>query len=118
MMQFEIKLNNLVFYGYHGVLDEEKKIGNEFHVSVSITLPYTDMMSEDNLKHTVSYAEIFDIVKNEMQIRRDLLETIAVQIVRKLKNKFPQIFGGRVKIEKLRPPIPEMLGTASVELIF
>lgn len=117
-MEFEICLDNLRFYAYHGVMEEEGRIGNEFIVTLCIRIKYNEALVEDSIEDTVSYVELYDILSEEMQKRKKLLETVAIGIVRGVKQKFPEISSGYVKIEKVRPPIPGMLGSASVTLKF
>ena len=54
-----ITLDSLRFYAYHGVGAQERVVGNEFEVTVSVEIPpvYTD-----DLSATVSYADIAAIV--------------------------------------------------------
>lgn len=118
MKSFEINLNNLHFYSYHGVFEEEKKRGGEFIVDVSVSIPFRKEIETDQLSATVSYADIYDLVKEEMQTSRDLLEKVAYEIAKGIKNKFPQIESGKIRVEKVNPPIPGMLGSASVVLNF
>lgn len=117
-MEFEISLENLSFFGYHGVMEEEKRLGNEFKVWISIWLPIFDNWGEDSIDSTISYAELYEIVNKEMEIPRNLLETVAFRIGKEIRRRFPNISKGKVKIEKVRPPIPGMLGSASVSLLF
>lgn len=117
-MNFKISLDNLTFFAYHGVLEEERKNGNEFHVSLSVSIPYTHKIDEDELQYTVSYADLYKIIDEEMQIPRNLLEKLALEIVRRIEKEFPVVTSGKLVIEKLHPPIPGMLGSASVTLNF
>ena len=117
-MEFEISLQDLHFYSYHGVLDEERTTGNEFKVNLSVWIPAKEDIKEDNLQATVSYVDLFEIVKSEMSKSRKLLETVCFSISQRIKDKFPEVLRGYVKIEKKRPPIKEMLGYASVSLNF
>ena len=39
-MDFEISLNDLRFYAYHGVEEFEREFGNKFNVSLSVKIPY------------------------------------------------------------------------------
>ena len=116
--KIDIQLHDVPFYSYHGVMGEEKKLGNQFRVSLSVTIPYTEKMEEDELSSTVSYAELYDIVREEMAEPRNLLEKVAIMISKKIRQRFPQIEKGVVKIEKLHPPIPGMIGSASVSFNF
>ena len=116
-MEIEISLKDLIFYGYHGVLEEERKTGNKYKVSISVFIP-CDGIREDNLKSTISYADLFEIVREEMSEPKNLLETLSIKIVERIKETFPLIIKGTVNIEKVHPPIPDMIGSASVTLHF
>ena len=117
-MEFEISLTDLRFYAYHGVMDEEKAIGNEFRVDLTVVIPSCDAIEEDKLEHTVSYADLYEIIAETMSKPRNLLEKVALNIVREIKNRFSEIRNGWIRIEKTRPPIQGMLGSASVKLKF
>lgn len=117
-MEFEISLNNVRFYAYHGVLEAEKELGNEFEVSLSVKVPYSENIETDDIKHAVSYADLYKVVEEEMQIPRRLLEKVASRIAHRIKEEFPKASCGKVAITKVRPPVQNMLGTASVTLIF
>lgn len=117
-MEFEIALKGLRFYGRHGVLEQETLTGNEFIVDVKVRIPYPESIIEDNLADTISYADVYVIVEDEMQKPRKLLETVAAHIVRRLTLKWPQILGGSVKICKSTPPIPRITGSSEVTLFF
>lgn len=116
-MEYEISLNNLIFYSFHGVYEEERITGNEFRVNLKITIPGKNQES-DELSTTVSYADLYNIVEEEMRIPRKLLETVVYEISKKIKEKFHNVSSGRISIEKLHPPIPGMIGSASVALVF
>lgn len=117
-MEFEISLNNLSFYSYHGLYEEEKKYGNEFRVNLSVFYIASGDSGNDNIDSTVSYVDLFQIVNEEMEKPRNLLETVALSIVATIKSRFTEINKGKISIEKVHPPIPGMLGSASVSLIF
>ena len=117
-MEFEISLNDLKFYAYHGVFDEERRIGNEFIVGLSVFIPFDKRIENDELEGTVSYAELYEIVKEEMSKPHNLLEKVAHNIWVRIKEKYEQISRGFIRIEKSRPPVAGMLGTASVTLRF
>ena len=117
-MEFEICLKDLRFYAYHGVFDGEKKIGNEFRVSFSVFMPFNESIDTDDLEKTVSYADLYEIVKEEMQSPKNLLEKVTSDIARRVKKEFPIITRGRIEIEKVHPPIPGILGSALVALNF
>lgn len=117
-MDLEISLNNLSFYAFHGVMEEERRIGNEFRVDLSVYIPVNEGIKEDRLSSTISYVDLFEIIDEEMKIPTSLLETLAWNIAERIKKKFETVKKGRIRIEKVRPPIPGMLGSASVSLNF
>lgn len=117
-MEFEISLSDVRLYGYHGVTEEENYTGNTFRLSLSIFIPVTDDMKKDELEYTISYADLFSIVMHEWHLPRKLLEKVALNIVNVIKEKYPQITRGQIRIEKERPPIRGMVGNAAVTLFF
>ena len=117
-MEFEISLENLIFYAYHGVFEEERKLGNKFRVSVSVYIPYRESMKEDELEKTLSYVDLYSIIKEEMEIPRKLMEKLALEIMERIKGEFHEVSRGFIKIEKMNTPIPGMIGNANVVLHF
>lgn len=117
-MEFEISLKDIKFYAYHGVFDEERMIGNEFNVNLSVFIPYNPDMKSDELEYTLSYADLYHVVREEMHLPRKLLEKLILKISERLKKEFPQIIRGRISIEKVHPPVRGMLGSAVVSLNF
>lgn len=116
-MIFEISIEGAKFYGFHGVDCQETRVGNNFLVDVSVSIPVSHQIDDDITK-TVSYADIFEIVKTEMAIPSKLLETVAKRIGEKISVLIPDMKSGYVKITKLSPPIEGCSGAASVKLIF
>lgn len=116
-MEFCISLNRLHFFAYHGLLEHEKIFGNDFIVDVSVYIA-CDKEMEDEIGHTVSYADLFSVVDAVMAQPHGLLESLALKISKQLSLKYPAIKRGTVRIEKVRPPIPGMKGSASVSLDF
>ncbi|MDE6576845.1 MAG: dihydroneopterin aldolase [Muribaculaceae bacterium] len=117
-MEFEISLNNLLFHSRHGVFPQETIVGNVFVVDISVRIPFNESIAEDKLDSTVSYADIFEIISEEMNQPRKLLETVALSIKNRLLKAFPEIKGGKITICKSQPPIAHFSGNACVSLIF
>lgn len=111
-----ITLDSLRFYAYHGVGAQERIVGNDFEVTLSVQIPAT---ASDDLASTVSYADLAEVVRREMSVPSDLIEHVAVRISRAVEAEFPAVAGGSVKVAKLKPPIPGAeLRSASVTLDF
>src|SRR5688572_7390308 len=110
---FTISLNNLHFHSKHGMYEEEVLVGNEFEVNLSfdISAPETSPLS---IQDTINYAEVYGVVSDMFADRKPLLESIAMDIGEKLKERFPSIQAIQVKITKLHPPITTFQGSVSV----
>lgn len=116
-MKSFILLENIIFYANHGVSPQEKAVGNEFVVNLKIEIDLSVAAQSDNLKDTVSYAEIYEDVKAEMMIPSKLLEHVAYRIIRKLKRKYTSIDSVEIKLSKRNPPMGSQIDYASVVMI-
>lgn len=61
-----IILNGMTFYAYHGVLPEEKTLGQRYSVRVELFLDLSKPGQTDDLADTVDYADIYEIIKGVM----------------------------------------------------
>ena len=112
MSEFTIELRNLVFFSFHGLYEEEKKVGGEFVVDVLAKLDSTHH-EVSSIEETVNYAEVFAIIKKEMNQPRELLETLTQSIAEKIHEKFSSIKEIEVRVEKKTPPIIGFNGTVA-----
>lgn len=120
MQELEIRLDRMHFFAFHGVYDFEREKGNNFEVSLAVKYPLKDNkeLLEDNLENTVSYVDLWDIVRSEMAIPRNLIETVAACILDKTKHNFPFVTHIECSVTKLNPPIEDFQGSASVRLTY
>jgi dihydroneopterin aldolase len=101
----QILLENMEFYSFHGHYAGERKIGNRFLVSVNIDTDMQKPAETDRLEDTLDYREVYETVKEEMQVPSNLLEHVAGRIVDALYRKFSTIKKVTVKVTKLNPPL-------------
>ncbi|MFI5133679.1 MAG: dihydroneopterin aldolase [Chitinophagales bacterium] len=111
----KIELNQLHFFAYHGLYAEEKKIGAEFEVSLEVSFPPADKITA--LDETVNYEKLYLLLKKEMQKPRDLLETLAMEIVQAMHLSFSQIKKIDIVITKLQVPVIGFTGNVGVRYI-
>jgi len=112
-----IRLNEMVFYGYHGVHAEERKLGQRFVVSITLHTDGDKDTEIRNLEDTVDYTKVYDEVKNIMETHQfHLLETCANTIADKLLEDFPLVQRLRICIQKPSVPIQGSLKSVEVEL--
>lgn len=123
MRENEITENNIIhlkgmeFYAYHGVLEEERVLGQRFLIDLDIyPLKWIDSMS-DNLKNTINYAEVFTLVKDCVGKKRfKLLESLAEHIAFQILDSFA-CARVRVEVHKPNAPIPGIWSDVSVEIL-
>jgi len=104
------------FYAYHGVGEQETKVGNHFTVDLSLTAPLEDAVKSDKLEDTINYALVYAIVKEEMAIPSRLLEHAAGRILHSLKKQFSQLTAIEIELAKLTPPFGGDVHSAAVVL--
>lgn len=100
MAIFTIGVTNAEFYAYHGVYEEENKMGHHFVVNFSLDFDSKEFTYE-NLESSIDYEAMYLLVKTEMEKPRKLLESVAEDILRISREKWPFALHGRLKIEKI-----------------
>ena len=110
-MRTSVEINGMKIFANHGVLEQERVVGNKFEVSVRLDFNALRAMISDSIDDTVNYAEAVEIIRGEMSMPSQLLENVAYRICKALTDRFKIVDGGRISICKLQPPIPaEMQG--------
>ena len=103
--EYKIELSNIHLYAYHGVLPQENKEGGWYTLNLQATISNLDSIKSDNLQTTVNYAEIYEVVCNEMKIPSQLLEHVCGRILEKLFAKFESIEEIEISLTKDTPPM-------------
>jgi dihydroneopterin aldolase len=110
-----IQLNNVHFFGYHGLYKEERIIGNNFIVNLYIK--YTPNKNRITaIQETIDYVKVYDLVKNRMQTPTPLLETIIDDIINTIFLQFPIAQKVNVQITKEKIYVDNINGNMSVSL--
>jgi 7,8-dihydroneopterin aldolase/epimerase/oxygenase len=110
---FTIELNSIRFFAEHGMYEEEKRVGNEFEVDVSIACKSPKKIIT-SIEQTINYAEVYRILQEEFAERKFLLETVAMKVADKLQQQFPEIESVKIGIRKLNPPITNFSGSVGI----
>ena len=113
----KIYLDDMHFYAYHGVMEQERLVGGEYSVSLAVEADLTEAVHTDDVADTVNYAALYEIVKSEMAVPSKLLEHVAGRIGRRAMETFERITMLTVRVTKLNPPMGADCKGASVELI-
>lgn len=113
-----IHLRDMQFFGYHGVLPEEKVLGQRFRANVSLAVDIKRAGETDELDDTVSYVGVYDICKEIIEGKPyKLIEAVAETIATRILMQYEgQVFGCRVEVVKPDPPIPGHYKEVAVEI--
>lgn len=99
-----IYLKNVRFHAFHGVLEQERVVGNDYVVNVDIAYDFRQAMKTDQLDDTINYADVYELVKREMEIPSQLLEHVVQRIGEKLMETYPAIRDIDLRLTKVNPP--------------
>lgn len=113
-----ITVSDIEVYARHGVLDQEKKVGNRFLVTVTLTYDATCAMKYDDLEHSVDYAKVIGVVRDVMSESSGLIEHVAWNIIGALSETFPAVTGGSVSVTKVHPPVSQPVSGATFSATF
>ena len=114
--QSSIQLQEMRFYAYHGVMEQERSVGGEYLVSLDVETDLSQSVMTDAVADTVNYAALYGVVAREMEQPSQLLEHVAGRIVQRVLNDFPQVESLSIRITKCNPPMGADCKGASVEL--
>lgn len=118
MTETYVYLKEIRFYAFHGVLPQEQLVGGEFMVSLRVAYPFEAAMESDDVTDTLNYAELYALVKEQMDIPSRLLEHVAGRIVKAIQMQYPQVTRIELKITKQNPPMGADCEGAGVEVIW
>lgn len=116
-MRLTVELDRMRIRAFHGLLPQEKQVGNIFEVSIEAWFsPSVSSMEREDIDSTVNYADMADIANQIMSGPCELLETVAIKLMKAIRDRWDFLEGGKVKITKVTPPIPVPMKGASVKI--
>ncbi len=111
-----IEIEGMEFYSYHGHFKEEQLIGSRFLVNVTLETNLNKAALSDKLADTINYLSVYQLIKDEMDIKSHLLENVAERIIKRLHSTYPDLFKVKVKISKINPTMGGQIDKVSVTL--
>jgi dihydroneopterin aldolase len=109
---FTIQLTGLKFFSFHGIHEEEKDLGTQFELNVSVSFPEQGPIH--SLEQTVDYVKIHAVIKQRMNIATALLETVAQDLAQLIHESDNRIKAVEINIKKLHPPVHNFQGAVGV----
>ncbi len=114
----KITIDRQKVFARHGALPQERLVGAYYYVSVEAETEDDTATRTDRLADTLSYADISQVITEEMGVRSDLLENVAGRIKERLIGCHPSVCRLSVRIIKENPPLGVQCEGAGVELTF
>ncbi|MGE6632297.1 dihydroneopterin aldolase [Bacillus sp. NPDC077027] len=113
----KVYVDGMEFYGYHGVFQEENKLGQRFRVDLTASLDLSKAGKTDDLNETINYAELYHICKDIVEGEPvNLVETLTERIANQVLVSFPTVQECTVKVIKPDPPIPGHYRSVAIEM--
>lgn len=103
--KYSIELRDIHLFAHHGVIPQEKAIGAEFTINITLTICDHSCAYSDEIDGTVSYADVYDIIKREMKKPSKLLESVCRRIIEALFERFDKITDIEMSLYKDTPPM-------------
>ncbi len=111
-----IGLEGMEFYAYHGVYEEERKVGGRYIIDVFVNTDAKQAQLFDDLNGTVNYEQIYKAVEQNMQQPVKLIEHLARKIIDDIRLFVVKEDTIRVKIRKIHPPLGTKVEASVVEI--
>ncbi|MAR35754.1 uncharacterized protein METZ01_LOCUS1093 [marine metagenome] len=111
-----IRLNNMNFYGYHGVYDFEKEQGANFEIDLELFTSLTKSSKSDNIEDTINYEDVYEQVKKAFGSKSYfLLEKLADSISKSIfeEHKIDKLI---IRVRKINAPLDGKLDSVEIEL--
>ena len=118
MTKTAIFLDEVRFHAFHGVMPQERAVGADFTVWLKVGYDFVKAAESDELIDTISYADLYEVVRAEMDKPSQLLEHVALRIVKAITAKWPQVIAVDIKLVKDNPPMGADCKGAGVEIHF
>ncbi|WP_346895140.1 dihydroneopterin aldolase [uncultured Roseibium sp.] len=113
-----IHLEDLAFFAYHGLYEEEAKLGQRFHVDLTCWVDLQKVCETDEYADTVCYASLLKTVETAVtETRFKMIERLAARVIEAVFDADVRIQRVRIRIHKPSAPLPVPTGKVSVELL-
>jgi dihydroneopterin aldolase len=114
-MKDQIVLTAIHGFGYHGLFEQERKDGQDFFVDLTLLVDLKAVSQSDAIEDTVNYAEITDLVVEEITTNPvNLIEKLAARIAERVLNQHIKVLSVTVTVHKPQAPVAAQLKDIAV----
>ena len=102
----KLTIKNVEYYAYHGVKEEERKLGGKYQVDVDMYYDAKSAIINDDVNYALNYEEaMFCISSIITEENYAWVETIVSEILSGLMDKFDFLQKATVRVRKLTVPM-------------
>lgn len=101
----QVRIEGLRLYAFHGVLAQERAVGAYYTLNIRIETDFSRALDTDELTKTISYADVYEVVKAEMAVPSQLLEHVAGRICQAVLDRFATAEAISLELYKENPPM-------------
>jgi len=113
----KIFIKDLEIYGYHGVNEEEKRMGQKFLISAKLFLDLSPAGKSDDLCKTVNYGQLSQELEKEFNKNKyDLIEKAAEELSKFVLLNYGDVERAIITIKKPWAPIGKPIDYAAVQI--
>ena len=114
-MRTTVSIKGLQVYGYHGLHEEERSLGQRFLFDLHCQVATVQSHADDRLEQSIGY----DVLANEVSAisaarKFNTLEALAETIARILLTRYPTLETIDVHVSKYSPPMAHAVDSATV----
>lgn len=114
---WQVYVDGLEFYGYHGVEQAERQIGHRFRVRIDCDFEGPEDPGADDVRATLDYGAIAEVAfRTGTEGRYRTLEALAWAMAAALFDRFQILDAVSITLEKALPPIASIVEAAGVQL--
>jgi dihydroneopterin aldolase len=112
-----IRIKKASFYAYHGVMQEEQRVGGKFEADIDMYIDFSEAGVLDDLHKTINYETVYNYILNIAMTKKSyLIERVAYKISEVLFEKYPDLERLIVRVRKNNPPIGGVVDCVEVEI--
>ncbi len=113
----KITLQNLMFYGYHGVYPAERELGQKFYLDIVLGADLKAAGKSDALTDTIDYTAVYAAVKEITEGKPfQLLEALAEMIADRILSMDGRIAEVTVRVRKPSAPMKGPMDFVQIEI--
>ena len=117
-MTDKIILAGVEVTGRHGCTAAERQIEQLFIVDAELFLDLSRAGKSDDLDDTIDYTQVVDDIKKIVGGEsRNLMEAVAQEIAETLLRKYFRLYGLKIVLTKVDPPVENSFAGAAVQIV-